>query len=110
MEKRGRGISVGWCHLGAVVAAELHLAAPEVKGFQDAFWVAGGGVGQNILEGPLFPAQPSNTVISHPHQHRPVEQHKVVVVGNKSQHQGEEGQCYGTRHHSTAARENTHIQ
>lgn len=62
------------------VADVLHLATPDIKGVQDVPRISRSGMGENVLVGTLFSAQPSNTVVPYPDQDRPVEQHKEVSV------------------------------
>lgn len=90
------------------VADELHLAAPEIKCIQDAVRISRSGVGEDVLEGALLPAQTRCTVLPYPDQSRPIEQHEEVSVPDQQrQQEGNEGQSNSRRHHP-GQRQHTH--
>ena len=91
-------------------ADELHLAAPDIEGFQDAVGVSGGGVSENVLVGTLLSTQAGNTVPPDPDQDRPIEQHKVEAAPDEHcQQEGDEGQSNSRGHHPVQRKTHRYI-
>lgn len=88
------------------VADELHLAAPCIKGVQDALRVSWCSLSENVLEGPLLSTQTSDAVLPYSDQEGSIEQHKVEPVpDDQRQQEGEKSQSYGRRHHPDSWRQ-----
>lgn len=65
------------------ITYELNLAAPDVKGIQNAVRITGDGMRENILVGTLLSTQATGQVLPYSDQNRPIEQHKVEPVLDK---------------------------